>query len=212
MFLYMFGMLDFDKNGKVCEVVSKRDNVTLLDKNKARANWLYLISKYNQKIAKDLGIEVSPFFKNELNALLVAVENGANFEKAKAKVLAECIPALKDMATDKVSEKRFVEMLNEVASLDDEIFAEKFSKAENNLHLQYIITNISGNIFDTIFALKAKDLSDVKTKSKLFKEIIKYNGLMVASEKIKNNELSHEKFKSVEPEKTVAFAALNLNC
>lgn len=212
MFLYMFGMLDFDKNDKVCEVVSKRDNVVLLDKDRARSNYLYLLSKYNQKLAEEMGVKIPDFFKTELSNVLASVENGGNFEKAKALVLSNCVPMLQEIAGKKVSDKKLIETLNECVSLDDELFAKKFSKADNNLHLQYIITNISGSIFDNIFALKTKDLSDVKTKSKLFKEIIKYNGLMLASAKVKNNELSHEEFKTAEPVKQVAFAAINMNC
>lgn len=208
MFLYMFGMLDFDKNGKVCEVVSKKDNVVLMDAGHSRANYLYLLSKYNQKLAKDLGYTVPDFFKSQLNHVLLDVENGGNFEKAKKLVLENCIDEVKTFAKENDSDKLLIEKLNKINSIEDEIFAKKFSKADNNLHLQYIITNISGSIFDNIFSLKSQDLSDVKTKSKLFKEIIKYNGLMDASEKIKNNELSHEEFKQEEI-KVAPFATMN---
>ena len=191
-FLYFFDMVAFDKDTReVCETNS-------FNLGQARSNFLYLISKYNQNILKEKKEEVPSFFKEELSTVLEGVENGGDFEKAKATVLKNCLPEVQKQADGAYCDETFIIRLNELAAESDKQFAAKFSKAVNNLQLSYIITQVSGKIFDETIAL-TMDMSDKKAKSAAFKNIIKYNGLMVAADKVKQNEMSVEDFRVGDP-------------
>lgn len=190
MFLYLFDMMDFDKNGKVC--ASKETDLA-----HARSNYLYLISKYNQMFLKESGAEIPEFFMKELNDVLFDVENNGNFEKAAKLVISNCVPKVQLMAKISSSQKDLIEKLNDKVAVGDKSLAQKLSKSVNNLQLQYTLTLISGQAFDKIYALKGQDLAETKNKSGLFKEIIRYNSLVETSDKIKNGEISLEQFKKI---------------
>ena len=61
-FLYLFNLLDFDNKG---QVMATSD----VDLNHARSNYLYLLSKYNQRLLED-GEKIPEFFKTELAKVL----------------------------------------------------------------------------------------------------------------------------------------------
>lgn len=188
-FLYMFDMLDFDENGSVC--ASNK-----YDLAHARSNFLYLVSKYNQNYLQENGISCPAFFKEELPKLLNDVSNGGNFEKAKKTVLSNCLPKVQLFAEKSKSDRELVALLNENASIKDEEFAQKFSKVVNNLQLSYVITMISGKLFEKVALQTASSnvLTDSKSRSKTFKDIIKYNGLVLSADRVKENSLSVKDF------------------
>ena len=184
-FVYLFDLVDFDSKGNVCE--TKR-----FDKNHARANYLYLISKYNQQFLSDKKLEIPAFFKIDLNVVLLATENGVDFKKAKQMVLANCTPEVQYLAQESKNDRDFIQTLNMHVSIKDKAFAKNFSDNMNSLHLAYVITAISGNIQMSISKMLTAEnaLNDPKTKSAVFKEIIKYNALVDTAEKVQSNQLS----------------------
>jgi len=184
-FLYFFDLVDFDSKGNVCE--TKR-----FDKDHARANYLYLISKYNQQFLSDKKLEIPPFFKTDLNTVLQATENGVDFKKAKQVVLANCTPEVQYWALKSKSDKEFIQNLNASVSIKDKAFAKNFSENMNNLHLAYVITAISGNIQMSITKILSSEnaLGDPKTKSSVFKDLIKYNALVDTADKVQTNQMS----------------------
>ena len=181
MFLYLFDMVEFDEKGNVCANAK-------LDIEHSRSNFLYLISKYNQQFLTENGEKVPEFFKSQLNEVLFDVESHGNYEKARKAVLSNCCPKVQLMAKLSSSDQDLVRKLNDKVSVADMEFACKFGKAVNNLQLQYIITNISGKVFDNICTLSTQDLSDKKNKSSFYKEIIKYNALVHTADMAKAND------------------------
>lgn len=191
-FLHLFGMVEFDKETKnVC--ATSRFNL-----EQARSNYLYLVSKYNQNLLKEKNMEVPEFFKDELSNVLKNVEKGGDFEKAKSLVLRNCLLEVQKQAKGASCDESLIVRLNELVAENDKQFASKFSKAVNNLQLSYIITQISGKIFDETVTLSL-DLSDKKAKSNAFKNIIKYNGLIATADKVKSNEISVSDYKIANP-------------
>lgn len=184
-FVYLFDLVDFDAKGNVCE--TKR-----FDKNHSRANFLYLISKYNQQFLADKKMEIPAFFKTDLNVVLLATENGVDFKKAKQMVLANCTPEVQYWALKSKSDKELVQNLNASVSIKDKAFAKSFSDNMNGLHLAYVITGRIGNIQMVLTKIltEEKVLSDAKTKSMIFKDIIKYNALVDTAEKVQSNQLT----------------------
>lgn len=180
-FLYLFNTVEFDKNGNVCKT-------NTYSENEAKANYIYLISKYNQKLLKE-GEKFDDFFKTDLQNVLGDVKNGGDFEKAKKTVLAHCkeerILEFKRAKND----KDFIQMLNEKTTTQETSFAAKFQTATNNLHLSYMITSITGNMFNDI--LKLGD-EDVKSRSIKYKKIIEYNALTLIADKLAKNELTKD--------------------
>lgn len=182
-------MLDFDENGSVC--ASNK-----YDLAHARSNFLYLVSKYNQNYLQENGISCPAFFKEELTDILSDVANGGNFEKAKKVVLNNCLPKVQLFAQKSKNDRELIAQLNENASIKDEEFAHKFDKVVNSLQLGYIITMISGKLFEKVAIQTANSnvLSDCKIRSKAFKDIIKYNGLVLSADRVKENSLSVKDF------------------
>ena len=176
-FLHMFDLMDFDAEGNVC--ASK-----MVTREQAQANYLYLISKYNQIFLRERGLEVPQFFKEDLSAVMAGVENGEDFAKAKSKVLDNCGNFVQSLSTKSSSDQELVEMLNENVVIKDAKFYQEYNKAVNDLQRSYIITRSSGNIFSDIVMDIAKGVSDKKTKSELFKNIIKYNNRVLLAEKV----------------------------
>lgn len=182
-FMYLFDLVDFDADGEVC--ASQK-----FDENHAKANYLYLLSKYNQKILDMQGLKVPEFFKTELAGLLAEVENGADFSKAKRAVLENCSPKVKMLERESDSDRELVALLNENVSYGDRSFANKLSAATNGKHVEYIITKTSGDIFGRVLNSLEIDanLSEKSTKSKIYKDVIEYNGLMASLEKVGTKE------------------------
>lgn len=183
-FLYLFDLLKFDTEGNVC-------GTSECNEGTAKANFLYLLSKYNQKFL-DKNEKVPDFFKVDLSEILKDVENGGDFEKAKALILKNCkkivVEADKNTRTDYAL---VLKLNNELISRESE-FANEFQKAINNIQLAYIITSISGKIFEEILTIqKSGDLS-AKDKSKMFKRVIEYNCLIKTAALVKENKISKE--------------------
>lgn len=178
--LLLFNLVGFDQNGDVC--ATKK-----FDENQSRSNYLYLISKYNQAFLKEQEEPVPAFFKDELGKVLCDVENGKDFESAKAQVLKNCLPEVQSLAKTE-SDRDLILSLADKLLVKDEKFASRFQKAVNNLELSYIITQIAGKVFDSIDT-NLDNLGDKKSKSELFKSVIKYNSLVNTAGKIQENKI-----------------------
>ena len=178
-FLYLFDLMDFDEHGKVKEA----KGITL---SQARSNFLYLVSKYNQKFLKEKNLPVPSFFKEELSGLLTYVEMGRDYELIKKKVLSACLPRIS--ALSNINERELIFSLNSQVTLDDLDFADKFKDIKNTLQLEYIMTTISGKIYDKIFSLFSQPMTK-ENKSKLYKEIINYNALVSATSKVREENI-----------------------
>ncbi len=176
-FLYMFDLLDFDSQGKVR--ASKGASL-----EKAQSNFLYLVSKFNQNLLKEKGLPVPAFFKEELSSVLEGVEKGWDFDVAKKKVFSECLPQISLLSNR--SDKEVISALVESSSVADMDFAEKFKDIKNHLQLEYIMTITSGKVFNKVDALREEEMTK-ENKSKLFKEVIKYNSLVCAAERVREN-------------------------
>ena len=138
-FLRLFDLVDFDKDGNVCQ--TKRFAL-----NKARSNYLYLICKYNQRFLEEENLAIPQFFKEDLYDLLENVEKGGDFSKAKKKVLENCLPKIQLLAKKSSSDRQLLLGLNDKVVVKDIEFANKNRASVNNLALAYIITGISGQV------------------------------------------------------------------
>ncbi len=176
-FLYMFDLLDFDSQGKVR--ASKG-----VELEKARSNFLYLVSKFNQGLLKEKGLPVPAFFKEELASVLDSVEQGWDYDVAKKKVFSHCLPQVSLLAGR--SEKDVVASLVETCSVAEAEFADKFKDIKNRLQLEYVMTITSGKVFNKAEALRREEMTK-ENKSKLFRTIIQYNALVNATEKVRTN-------------------------
>ncbi|MBP3432086.1 MAG: hypothetical protein J6K39_04475 [Clostridia bacterium] len=181
-FLYLFDLLDFDANGNVAAGKS----VSL---EESRSNYLYLLSKYNQAFLQEEKVAVPQFFKEELSSVLSSVEKGGDFAKAKKQVLSNCLSKVQKCAEG--SDKTLILALNDQVSVSDKNFADKVGNETNNLKLEYIITIFSGKVFDNICSLQAQAATK-ENKSKLFKEVIKYNSLVSSASKVRENKAAME--------------------
>lgn len=188
-FLHLFNLTDFDEAGKVCAT-------TKVDINHSRSNFLYLICKYNQAFLKEENLKVPEFFKEKLSSVLFEVENGGDFEGAKKLIYKNCVPKVQNFLEKAKNEKECIVFLNENVSVKDKMFAAKFEKTINNLQLTYILTVISGKILEDVSrqSLNPSVFEDKESKSKIFKDVIKYNSLVSAADKVKENKLSSQDF------------------
>ena len=180
-FLYLFNVVEFDEKGNVCKT-------KIYQENEARSNYLYLVSKYNQKLLEE-GEKFDEFFKTDLQNVLDFVKEGGDFEEAKNKVVSHCKDNVKSEYKNAKSDEDFIKKLNEEMIEHETGFATKFQKAVNNLQLSYIITSITGNMFNDILQLGD---DDAKAKSNKYKKIIDYNALTHMADKVAKNELSKE--------------------
>ena len=73
-----------------------------------------------------------------------------------------------------------MEKLNDLVDVNSLEFAEKFKKVTNKKQLEYIMTHISAKLMDEINDLLC-EIDDSKIKSKVYKKIIYYNGLVNAA-------------------------------
>ncbi len=181
-FLYLFDMVNFDETGKI-----RAEEGELA---KARSNFLYLVSKYNQTILQEENLPVSDFFKTELSALLEDVERGGDFGSAQTKVLSNCHLKVQQLAHASKNEKDFILKLNGAISVRDSAFAGLVGKNVNHLQLAYIITSLSGKLEKKIEESLNDGIKSKNEKSKVFKDMIKYNRLMLTAQKVGNRELS----------------------
>ena len=180
-FLYLFDLIDFDENGIVCEGSHGI--------SQSQSNFLYLLSKYNQVILKEENLPIPDFFKSELFSVLEAVCEG-NFGASKKKVLENCHLKVQQIANSAKSDKELISLLNDTISARDEDFAKLVGKNINHLQLAYIITSLSGKIEKKIELAIENGLQDKMVKSKTFKDIIKYNRLMLTAQKVGSGELT----------------------
>lgn len=155
-FLYLFDLMDFDINGKVCASKS-------VDLPHAQSNFLYLICKYNQMILKTLQQPMPIFFKEKLSNLLSQLENGeVSFEKAKHEVLSECHKSVQEMSAqnDKtlILKLREFVSLDKVASCDKNVnkFVSDLHTVENVLEKENKLTRESGKKFNNIIQMISK--------------------------------------------------------
>lgn len=181
-FLYLFDMVDFDATGKV--------SANKCGLEKARSNFLYLLSKYNQTILQEENLPISDFFKTELSSILEEVENGGDYEKSTKAVLSNCHLKVQQYAMTANNEKDMLLKLNETISARDVLFANLVGKNVNHLQLAYIITSLSGKLEKKIEEALDKGISSKAEKSKVFRDMIKYNRLMLTAQKVGNGELS----------------------
>ncbi|MBQ7327390.1 MAG: hypothetical protein IJX00_00285 [Clostridia bacterium] len=190
-FLYLFDAIEFDAAGEV----SASKSVSL---EQARSNYLYLVSKYNQMFLKEENQEVPAFFKEELGAVLVEVEKGGDFDKAEKKVLANCVVRVQKMASNAQSRRQFVAALNAQIVLDDKKIVDKIGVAENRLHKEYLFTKLAAQVFESVVIASAKEgaMADKKSKSAIFKDIIKYNSLIASASMVKSAEAGVQTSKS----------------
>ena len=190
-FLYLFDTIEFDAAGDVCASKS----VSL---QQARSNYLYLVSKYNQMFLKEEGQEVSAFFKEELASVLAEVEKGGDFAKAEKKVLANCLPKVQELFAACQSRRQFVGDLNGKTAVEDKKIVEKVGVAENRLHKEYLLTKVAAQVFESVVVASAKEgaMADKKTKSAIFKDIIKYNSLISTASMLKTAEAKVQTSKS----------------
>lgn len=197
-FIYLFDLLKFDIKGDICETQK-------CDENKARANYLYLLSKYNQKLINKTE-KLPDFFKNEMDNIMQNVEAGGDFEKAKKLVLENCKKEVQDLAKNSRGDRGLICRLNELMIANESEFANEFRRAVNNIQLAYIITSISGKIFEEILDLQHRENLSIKDRSKMFKRVIDYNCLIKMAALVKENKLSKENLcQETEPEKTEIF-------
>ena len=181
-FLYLFDMVNFDENGNIC---AGKDGLEI-----SRSNFLYLVSKYNQTILQEENLPVSDFFKTELAEVLEEVEKGGDFDKAKGEVLSNCHLKVQQLALSAKSAKALISSLNANISARDEAFAKLVGKNVNHLQLAYIITSLSGKVEKKIEDTLQGEVSGKNEKSKVFKDMIKYNRLMLTAQKVSTRELS----------------------
>lgn len=186
MFLYLYDLIDFDKVGNVTK--TKR----LDDEKKVVSNFIYLLCKYNQYLIHEKSvksgqkIEIPPFFKNDLDALLVKVEKGVSSkEYALNEVAKSCLPEVKKIIETARSDRDIINGLNAIVDVYSQDFSKKFKGAVNKKQLEYIMTHISAQLMDEITSiLNRDDMQDKKVKSSLYKKIISYNGLVNAVTKL----------------------------
>lgn len=191
-FIYLFEKVDFDKNGNVCETKT-------CDINKSRSNFLYLLSKYNQQLLQQSELPIPAFFKEELASLLQKVESGYDFSKAKDEVVKNCLPQIQKIAKDSKCDKELVSKLNEIVYVKDASVVSDLKKADNQKHREYILTSLSGKLFENVSAqmMKTGVENDKKAKSNLFKDIIKYNSLVLEADKVKENDVKLDNAKNM---------------
>ena len=132
------------------------------------------------------------FFKTELESVMQGVMAGESFEKAKKLVLENCKKEVREFAKNACSERALICRLNELMIIKESEFANEFKRAVNNIQLAYIITSISGKIFEEILDLQHNETLSVKDRSKMFKRVIDYNCLVKMAALVKEGKLSRE--------------------
>jgi len=184
---FAFDLFNFDENGEVC--ASKK-----IDLAHARSNFLYLIAKYNQNFLQERKQALPTFFKEDLGEILAEVENGGDFKQAKSKLFEACLEKTQGCVGG--NDKEWLSNLNEKIIVADKAYAKKFQNVVNSLQLTYIITGISGKVLDEILFIQTQE-ENKENKSKLYKEIIKYNSLVSTASKVKENKVLFDEVKNM---------------
>lgn len=190
MFIWLSDLIGFDAAGelsatKICSI------------EQVCSNFLYIVSKYNQRLIKDeaktsnVKPKLPEFFMTELKGLLQKVENKEiSFEKAEKQVISNCLPSIQKTYKNAKSKRDILCKLCEQVTLSDEDFTNKNAKtlASNggkNKFLQYIMTVVSGSLMTQVEkSICDGGLTDDKEKSKIFKGIISYNTLVQTAERL----------------------------
>ena len=160
--------------------------------------FLYLLSKYNQLILEETKTEIPEFFKKEFKEeILPMVEQGGSFEKAAKVVLSNCCKEVLLLTKGAKSQKDIIEKLHGRMVMQDKMVGEKCRSSKNHLEAKYLMSVVAGNCFDTIHKLKQKDLTIVKNKSGLFKNVIGYNSLSDACDRLEKGTVSLEELKKI---------------
>lgn len=179
-FIYLFDVVEFDKNGDVCE--TKR-----YDKNVARANYLYLISKYNQLLLKEKNEKVPDFFKSDLQTVMTKAKEGKNFQNCVEEVVKHCTPKVQEIAGKSKNDKELILGLNSASAYIDKSFASDFREIDNVKHFEYVLTFVAGQLFERTVKNMLKDFeTDKKVKSGVYKDIIGYNSLVTTASRAKD--------------------------
>ncbi len=184
-FLLFFDLVSFDEKGSV-------NASSTNDINHSRSNFLYLISKYNTYFLKEDKLQIPDFFKDRLAEVLRDVEQGGSFEKARKEVLKNCHPRVQMFANNSSSDREFISRLNSAVPVRDKDFSSSVKKVENDKHLAYILTALSGGLFQKISTTITKSdwNSNIKEKSALFKDVIKYNSLVDTASKVQDHSIT----------------------
>lgn len=192
-YLNMFNLIGFDANGEVCAT-------EICNLNKSRSNFLYLVCKYNLQFLKEKGQECPEFFKESLSRVLEAVEQGANYKKARVGIAKYCLPEVGDLLSSNATDKAVVVALNEKMTQvckPDEVLSlvgkQKCDTKVNKDMITYIITHFAGKV-DAEIEKDIKNIDDPKSFRRLFKNIIKSNSLVLSAQKIQTGEISYDQF------------------
>lgn len=178
-FLYLFKLIDFDEKGEL-----KQTDINEI--GKVRANYLYLICKYNQRLLQENKEKVPDFFKTQLKEILSNAEKEeTKFEEGFKKVLLSSKGVVKQAYENSSSKRDFLLRLGEKISVIDEKFATNFKKAKNCKHLEFIMSKISTDLMEKVEKnIEEGKLVDDQGKSQIYKDIISYNGLVNATERL----------------------------
>lgn len=182
MFLYLYGLIDFDDVGNVTTTKN------CPDKRKVTSNFIYLVCKYNQYLLHEKSLkakekmEIPAFFKEDLENLLSKVESGqVTKEFALNAVSKSCLGEVKAIIDEAKCDREIINKLNALVDVNSLEFSKKFKGIVNKKQLEYIMTHISAKLMDEIGEILKTEVKDKKVKSTLYKKIISYNGLVNAA-------------------------------
>ena len=181
-FLHFFDEIDFDENGMIS--ATKK-----VDINKARSNFVYLISKYNRLLLKSAGQKVPKFFAEELPSVLKDIESGKDFLPLKNKVLENCLPQVGVCANG--SDFACISMLNELVPFPtdclDKDAKDKFenNKFVNDVEKGHAFTKAYNKTFSSIINCIEED-----DKKSLYSQLISHNRIALAAERISHNSMA----------------------
>ncbi len=181
-FLHFFDEIDFDENGMVC--ATKK-----VDLDKARSNFVYLISKYNRLLLKSSGEKVPAFFTEELPDILYDIESGKDYLPLKNKVLENCLEKVQKCASK--NDLTCINMLNELVPFPtdclDKASKEKFAnnKFVNDVEKGHAFTRAYNKTFSSIINSLQED-----DKKSLYSQLISHNRIALAAARISHNDIT----------------------
>ncbi len=190
-FIYLFDLLNFGENGQVIATNS-------CDLNQARENYVYLLSKYNQKFLKIKGLETPEFFKAELPHVLKSVREGGEeeFESAKKAVCAYSVDYVKEIVEKAKSEVETIQVLNRLLAMKDRSFfsneklAGKIRSAINNKQITYTLMSCANEYFGKVAMIQANSATERK---EMFSYVINYNTLSTMAVMVEKGGLTKDK-------------------
>lgn len=188
-FVRFFDLFDFDTNGDVCAT-------KLCDENKARSNYLYLICKYNQRILKAKKKETPEFFIEPLTKVLEAVEQGANYKKARVGIAKYCEPEVAEILTKNSSDRLAIMAINEltsryVRSIDFEKKMRNSQFGANPTYATHVLCVLAGKV-DSDIERNIENVDDPSVKKNVFKNIVTTNCIMCDMQKLAHEEITVE--------------------